>query len=102
MPRTNGFDLFAAPAESLSTGTGHFPKAQVTLRLGAFPSHSRQQPPSSSAGTGGRSTSSRIARHQHSSGDESAAASVTRFPKGHSFLVPDSTGAIVPRSFSRH
>lgn len=75
----NGFDQFAAPAESLSTGTGHFPKASiVTLRLGAFSSHSGQQPPSSSAGTGGRSTSSRIARHQFA----------------------DAAGASAPRSFS--
>lgn len=92
--------LFAARAESLNTGTGHFPKASIgSFRLGASSSHSRQQPPSSSAGKGGRSSSSLIARLPHSSGDESAAASVTRFPGGRIAPCPNLAGVMAPRPF---
>lgn len=98
--RANGFDQFAAHAESLNTGTGHFPKASIgSFRLGASSSHPRQQPPSSSAGKGGRSSSSLIARLPHSSGDESAAASVTRFPGGRIAPCPNLAGVMAPRPF---
>lgn len=78
MPQSNRFDLSAARAACLHNGTGHFPS---DCHRRGLSSHSRPviPVPQPMAGDCGRSTSSRNARAIHSSGDGSAAASVTRF-----------------------
>lgn len=99
MPAANGFDLFAARADRLNTGAGHFPG--VCQRRGLY-SHSRPiNPQLHAAGISGRATSSRRARFHNSSGDGSAAASVTRFTGLRPVLSPNSAGGSHPRFFPR-
>lgn len=97
MLEPNGFDLFAARADRLNTGAGHFPG--VCQRRG-LSSVSRPINAPLVAGECGRATSSRRARTTHLSGDRSAAASVTRFLGLRLVPNPNSAGGFGSRHFS--
>jgi hypothetical protein len=98
MPRSNRFDHTAARAACLQLGAGHFPG---DCHRRGLSSHSRPVIPLlPMAGDRGRSTSSRNARTPYSSGDGSAAASVTRFDGRKPVRVLNSAGGFGPRPFS--